>query len=101
MGRTEFLTPMIFSEPRLESANPQRERDRALLRVHAAVCSENLLTPPTLLERRFNDNQLPLSSAPETILGRNQPQSLFKWCHDYKTAKYDGGFGRAPSAIPE
>jgi len=41
LGRTEFLTPTINSEPRLESANHPRERNGALLRVHALVRSKS------------------------------------------------------------
>src|SRR5579863_7202838 len=50
LGRTEFLTLKISSEPRLERANHPRERNGALLRVHAEVRSKTCLTPPTLLE---------------------------------------------------
>ena len=44
MGRTEFLTATINSEPRLESANQLLERNGALRRVHAIVCSKPLDT---------------------------------------------------------
>jgi len=50
LGRTEFLTRTIPSEPRLESANQLRERNGALLRVHADVLLKTCLTSPTLLE---------------------------------------------------
>jgi glyoxylase-like metal-dependent hydrolase (beta-lactamase superfamily II) len=40
MGRTEFLTATINSEPRLESASQLLERNGALLRVHAVLCSK-------------------------------------------------------------
>ena len=47
------------SEPGLAEQRQQlqRERNGALLRVHAAVCFENCLTPPTLSERRFIGNR--------------------------------------------
>src|SRR6266404_6609492 len=44
MGRTEFLTETITSESWLESATHQRERNGALLRVHAPVCSKSVDT---------------------------------------------------------
>jgi hypothetical protein len=50
LGRTEFLTRTIQSEPRLESAKPLRERNGALLRVLAEVLLKTCLTSPTLLE---------------------------------------------------
>ncbi len=44
MGRTEFLTATIASEPLVGKRSLQRERNGALLRVHAAVCSKMLDT---------------------------------------------------------
>src|SRR5215813_6388231 len=42
MGRTEIPDPQtITSEPWLEKQNLQRERNGALLRVHAVVCSDS------------------------------------------------------------
>jgi hypothetical protein len=46
LGRTEFLTPTIRSEPRLESAH--HPRNGALLRVQAVVCAHR--PAPRLLE---------------------------------------------------
>ena len=45
MGRTEFLTlKRLRASLWLDSANFQRERNGALLRVHAVVCSKVLDT---------------------------------------------------------
>jgi hypothetical protein len=43
-------------EPWLEPALFQRERNGALLGVHAIVCFKNRLTPPTLSETGFFTN---------------------------------------------
>jgi hypothetical protein len=40
-GRTEFLTPTISSEPRLERANHPQERNGALQRVRAVACAHS------------------------------------------------------------
>jgi hypothetical protein len=50
MGRTEFLTPTIRSEPGLEQRKPtNRAKWRSSPSAYRSVL-ENVLTPPTLLE---------------------------------------------------
>jgi len=43
---------------RLERQHHPRERNGALLRVHAAVCSKSAWHGPTLLETRFINNNV-------------------------------------------
>src|SRR6267143_6376319 len=89
MGRTEFLTLTIRSEPRLESANQPRERNGALQQECMNSCAHTVIDTADIVRDGDFSTVIPLNrdtwiASEWRLFDQNLPNRLHHGCQPFR-----------------